>query len=258
MKILALDTTTRAGSVALVVDGRVVDERAGDASRSHAERLPGEIVALAAAHDLAIADVDLFAVASGPGSFTGLRIGIATMQGLAFVHRRPLAGVPALDALAQRGSEGLAAGTIVAAWMDAHRREVFAALYRVEDGRGVDRAASPRPVELVEIEGPTAGAPDVTLARWRASGSGADVFIGDGAVMYADAIGHVAPQARVIPLPPLAGAIGRIAEARAGRAAQGGPSAIQPLYVRRPDVEIARDEKLRRGPPGPRDTFRGV
>ena len=94
MRVIALDSTTRAGSVALVEDDCVIDERAGDASRPHAERLPGEIVDLAAAHGVALADVDLFAVASGPGSFTGLRIGIATMQGLAFVHGRRLIPKP--------------------------------------------------------------------------------------------------------------------------------------------------------------------
>src|SRR5438046_705271 len=88
VRVLALDTTTRAGSVALVEDGRVLDERAGDATRTHAERLPAELLARLDAGDLTLADVDLFAVASGPGSFTGLRIGIATMQGLAFVGGR--------------------------------------------------------------------------------------------------------------------------------------------------------------------------
>src|SRR5258708_27483721 len=128
MKVLALDTSTRAGSVALIVDDRVVEERAGDQSRTHAERLPSEIVTLAAAHDLAVGDVDLFAVASGPGSFTGLRIGIATMQGLAIVHRRPLTGIPALEALALLGGHGLADGGIVPAWLEAHRHVDFAAL----------------------------------------------------------------------------------------------------------------------------------
>src|SRR5437762_8938463 len=84
MIVLALDTTTRAGSVALVADDRIVDERPGDERRTHAERLPAELVAIANEHQIALADVNLFAVAAGPGSFTGLRIGIATMQGLAF------------------------------------------------------------------------------------------------------------------------------------------------------------------------------
>jgi tRNA threonylcarbamoyladenosine biosynthesis protein TsaB len=241
MKVLALDTTTRAGSVALIVDDRVVEERAGDASRTHAERLPSEIVALATAYDLAIADVDLFAVASGPGSFTGLRIGIATMQGLACVHRRPLVGIPALEALAVLGSHGLADGSVVAAWMDAHRREVFAALYRVTDAP-LDGGA--RLARLVEIDGATVGAADVILRRWLENGMRASVFVGDGAVLYREAIAHSMPAGRVVPAPPLAGAIGRLA-ASGAHGTGAGPAAIQPLYGRRPDVEIARDEKLR-------------
>jgi tRNA threonylcarbamoyladenosine biosynthesis protein TsaB len=241
MKVLALDTTTRAGSVALIVDEHVVEERAGDASRTHAERLPSEIIELAAAHDLSTADVDLFAVASGPGSFTGLRIGIATMQGLAFVHRRPLAGVPALEALALLGGQGLADGSLVAAWMDGHRREVFTALYRVM-GRPLDGVAGL--ARLVELEGAMVGAPDVTLSRWLEKGTPASVFVGDGAVLYRETIGHAIPGGRVMPAPPLAGAIGRLAATGAhGRGA--GPAAIQPMYVRRPDVEITRDETSR-------------
>src|SRR5450759_3609387 len=131
MKVLALDTTTREGSVALVEDDRIVAEQIGDGTRTHALRLPDELLQLADAHHLAVSDVDLFAVASGPGSFTGLRIGIATIQGLAFVHRRRIVGVPALEALAHLGSLGLSPGTVIASWMDAHRREGFAAVYRV-------------------------------------------------------------------------------------------------------------------------------
>ena len=85
MRVLALDTTTRGGSVAIAEDGRVVFERVGDGARSHAERLPAELIDAVQTVGWSLADIDLFAVASGPGSFTGLRIGIATMQGLAVV-----------------------------------------------------------------------------------------------------------------------------------------------------------------------------
>ena len=79
MRVLALDTTTPAGSVALVDEDRVVDERGGDPSRTHAQRLPGDLLRVLERRGLAMSDIDLFAVASGPGSFTGLRIGIATI-----------------------------------------------------------------------------------------------------------------------------------------------------------------------------------
>src|SRR5262245_39653029 len=131
MKVLALDTTTRAGSVALIESDRVIDERVGNDMRSHAERLPHYIHAIASAHGVALADIDLFAVASGPGSFTGLRIGIATIQGVALVAHRPVVAISALEALAQAVSAELASGAVVGTWMDAYRGDVFAALYRV-------------------------------------------------------------------------------------------------------------------------------
>jgi tRNA threonylcarbamoyladenosine biosynthesis protein TsaB len=236
MKVLALDTTTRAGSVALVDDDRIVDERGGDGARTHAQRLPLEITAVADANGLALSDVDLYAVASGPGSFTGLRIGIATIQGFALVHRRRVVALPALEALAHMGSLDATPGTLVTAWMDAHRHEVFTALYRAAD------AAPFTPARLVEIEGPAVGDPAATLARWAARLTGMPlVFIGDGAVMYAEQILGANPAARVLPPPLIAGALGRLAIAR--RAASTEPAGVRPLYVRRPYAEVDRDER---------------
>jgi len=236
--VLALDTTTPAGSVAFVEDDRVEDERRGDASRTHAERLPGEVVNVLDARGLSAADVDLFAVASGPGSFTGLRIGIATIQGLAFVHRRPVIGVSALDALAWAAGADAAPGTLVAAWMDAHRREVFSALYRVTEAApfALDR--------LVEIDAAAVGDPSATLARWAARDrTRTPMFVGDGAVCYEDAIRRSAANAVIVPPFPIAGTIGRLGLARARAGAAGDPASIRPLYVRRPDAEIDREKR---------------
>ena len=133
MLILALDTTSRVGSVALARDGGVLDQQKGDPSRTHGERLPDDIGDLLERHGLTVADVDLYAVAAGPGSFTGLRVGIATIQGLALAHARPVVPVSALVALAYgaRTSSGgpVQDAGLIAACMDAQRREVFSALY---------------------------------------------------------------------------------------------------------------------------------
>ena len=237
MRVLALDTTTRAGSAALVSGDCVVDERSGDGARTHALRLPGEIVALAEANRWRLSEIDLYAVASGPGSFTGLRIGIATIQGLAFVHGRRVVGVPALDALAHAGSRDLPEGALIAAWMDAHRHDVFAALYQVTGAAVFSRA------RLTEVEGPTVGSAASTLTRWRAlSPSLPTVFVGDGAMLYAAEVTRESPASRVLPLPLLAGVIGRLAVSRASEAVE--PAAVRPVYGRRPDVEIARGEKI--------------
>jgi tRNA threonylcarbamoyladenosine biosynthesis protein TsaB len=224
MRVLALDTTTRAGSVALVEDDRVVEERAGDASRSHGERLPGELASLGAPWPT----IDVFAVASGPGSFTGLRIGIATMQGLAVATGRRVVGVSTLEALAQCASARLTAGALVGAWVDAQRGEVFSAIYRVAD------APLFTPERIVEIESPAVASPDVTRAAWAGRNLTEVFFTGDGAARYLD--GVESP-------PLLAGAIGRMAAVRASRGLDVSPAGLQPLYVRRPDVELARERR---------------
>jgi len=236
MRVLALDTTTAGGSVALVDDADLIAERCGDPSRPHAERLPAEILALVASAGATIGSIDLFAVACGPGSFTGLRIGIATMQGLAFVGDRPMAAVSALEALAQIGGIDARPATFVGAWMDAHRREVFSALYRVAGAQPFE------PERLAEIEAAAVGDPVATIARWgRDVDYATAIFIGDGATLYAEVIRRAAgADARIVDAPPLAATIGRLAAARARQGAMMKPSAIRPLYVRRPDAEIAR------------------
>jgi tRNA threonylcarbamoyladenosine biosynthesis protein TsaB len=236
MRVLALDTTTRAGSVAVLDDGEVLVETAGDGSRSHAERLPAEVLRALAAAGLTTADIDLFAVASGPGSFTGLRIGIATIQGLAFVHNRRIAPVSALRALAETSVASVRPGECIGAWMDAHRRDVFSALYRVEGNAAI--AAM-----LAELEGPMVSAPVATVERWRAIELPV-VVCGDGAVTYRAGLPS---SVRVVEPRPLAAAIGRLAIAAAARGETVVPAGVQPLYVRRPDAELAREAATRRG-----------
>src|SRR5688500_8797889 len=98
MVILALDTVTRAGSMALL-DGDVCHARAGDPATTHTERLPAEWIDWLEQHGRRLEDVDLLAVVTGPGSFTGLRVGIAAVQGLALAGRKRAIGVPTLEAL---------------------------------------------------------------------------------------------------------------------------------------------------------------
>jgi tRNA threonylcarbamoyladenosine biosynthesis protein TsaB len=241
MNTLALDTTTRSGSVALIVDDDVVDERGGDASRSHAERLPSEILSLLDAHDLSPSSIDLFAVASGPGLFTGLRIGIATMQGLALVAGQPMVGVSALAAIGYAASRDRAPGFRVGVWMDAHRRDVFASLFDVAGATGLSPFS---PDRLLDREGPTVGDPSATLQRWIASAQRPDLIAGDGAVKYREVIGAIDRAIAVVPDRALAGTIGLMARERARRGDVVPPGGIQPVYVRRPDAELAREHAL--------------
>lgn len=223
MVILALDTTTRPGSCALVREGQLLREELGDAAREQAERLPGDLEALLSRESVSLADIDLLAVATGPGSFTGLRIGIATMQGLAMAIGTPLLGVSALDALAHlvTKGQGEVGDNRVAAWMDAWRGEVFAATY--EHGREVAPAIVARPEALLAG---LAGQPVL--------------FTGDGALAYRKTI-HAAlgVNARFTdPVSPvLAGAVAVLAGTAFRSGEQTPPHAIKPLYVRRSDAE---------------------
>jgi len=239
MRVLALDTTGRAGSVALVVDGVVVDERAGDPARTHGERLPGELMAVLDAHDVPLSAIDLFAVAAGPGSFTGLRIGIATVQGLALVCRRPAIGVSVLEALAQLASRDAHGGASIGAWVDAQRGDVFSARYVVSD------AALSSSARLVERDAPRVASPSATLTAWSHAAGLPSVFVGDGAVKYRSVIAAADPVARIAEAPMVAGAIGLMAAAL-GSAQAAHPAAIQPLYIRRPDAEVGRETKAER------------
>lgn len=239
MLVLALDTTTRGGSVAVARDGRVLDLLEGDAARPHAERVPADLVTSLDRAGASLADVDVFAVAVGPGSFTGLRIGIAAIQGCAFAAGRPVVGVSALEALALAAGGGASEATArrVGVWIDAQRHEVFSALYDVR-GAGPDAA-------LETVEGPAVGDPAETARRWnRLLGGAWCPVTGDGAVRYRDILADAAgAEVRVIAPPPLAATIALVAELRARAGGGTLPHAIRPLYVRRPDAELARDRR---------------
>lgn len=241
MIVLALDTTTRVGSVAVARDGAVEGVLVGDPARPHAERVPADILRLLDRVGLRLPQVDVFAVAIGPGSFTGLRIGIAAIQGCAFAAGRPVVGVSALEALAHGAPGGGVPGPLprVGVWMDAQRGEVFSALY--------ERDEAPSPVRLHAVEEPSVGGPGEIATRWRAL-AGARWFpvVGDGAVKYRKNLDAAAgfPVEVILP-PPLAPTIAVLAWHRALAGEGTAPHAIRPLYIRRPDAELARDRRLR-------------
>lgn len=237
MLILALDTTTRAGSVALLRDGTVLEEVASDPRIPQAARLPGDLMALLDRCGIVPADLGAFAVARGPGSFTGTRVGIATMQGLAFAHGKPLFGISALNAL-YAGSQAAARGGSVAAWIDAQRGEVYSARFDVNGG-------DPGEYVFGDAPEPIVATPERILDEWaRPAPARTIAFVGDGAEHYRHVIGALlGDRAEVLPTPLLAGAVGRLAFSRARHGQAPLPHAIRPLYVRRPDAELARDRR---------------
>ena len=255
--MLSLDTTTKAASCAVARDGVVLNEEGIDPTRQLALQLPGALRDILDLSAIALEDIDAFAVATGPGSFTGLRIGVATMQGLAFGLGKPLIGISGLTALRAVASPAFL-GSRIATWVDAWRGDVYAALF--EDGRQVGDPVVARPADLLDaMIGRDSGVGIRDSSGFRipdpGSRSGAGLmanditFIGDGAETFRDLIvsrlGHAARIADPV-APLVAGVIAVLATIEYTKGHRPPPHAIRPLYVRRPDAELARN----RGPKG--------
>jgi len=212
MKVLALETATAACSVA-VLDGAVLRaHRAVPMQRGHAEALMPMVEAAMAAAGLAHGDLDLVATTVGPGSFTGLRVGLAAARGIALAAGIPALGVTTLEALAAGLDEDARAGAPVAALLDARRGEVYVQLF---DARAVARGAP------VAVAPAAADLPDGPL-----------VLVGAGAPLVLAAQG-ARPGWRPVETPrlPDAAAVARLAARRFAE----DPAAIRPprpLYVR--------------------------
>jgi tRNA threonylcarbamoyladenosine biosynthesis protein TsaB len=225
--ILSLDTTTPKASCALARDGVVINEEPIDTSRQLALQLPGALRDILDLSAIALEEIDAFAVATGPGSFTGLRIGIATMQGLAFGLGKPLIGISGLTALRAVASPAFLGSRIVT-WVDAWRGDVYAALF--EDGQQIGEPVVAKPDHLLDALTPRGFANDI-------------LFIGDGAETYRDLIvsrlGHAARIADPV-VPPLAAVIAMLATIEYKNGHRPPPHAIRPIYVRRSDAELGR------------------
>ena len=150
--ILSVETATLSGSVALSRGEQVLAAFAGDSGVSHSNTLLKDIDKILSEAALDLPEIDLFAVATGPGSFTGLRIGIATVKALAATLDRPCAGIPTLQAVALAAGESQHS----VALLPAGRGEVFAQLFSVtKDGfvTALDEATHISPQRLIEKYG---------------------------------------------------------------------------------------------------------
>ena len=144
MKILALDTATQSCSVAIVDDGSLLAELTRVNIKTHSPHLMDLINTVCSMANLKAGDVDGFAVTIGPGSFTGLRIGISTVKGLAFSFCKPVIGVSSLDALAWQCAQS---AYLICPLLDARKKEVYACRYHFKNNElqkdGSEKVVSP-------------------------------------------------------------------------------------------------------------------
>ena len=131
MIILALESSALTASVAVCDGERLLGEYTLNNGNTHSETLLPMVESLLKSLDLTVADVELFAVAAGPGSFTGVRIGVSTLKGLAFASQKPCVGVSTLEALAHNFP---VPGGLICPVMNARRKQVYTALFRECNG----------------------------------------------------------------------------------------------------------------------------
>ncbi len=218
MRLLAIETSTLAGGAALLEGERVVAEYALDVRVTHSERVMAVVDQLMRDARWRAEDLEGLAVAVGPGSFTGLRIGLSTVKGLAWALAIPVAAVPTLDAMA--------AALPFAAWpvapvIDARKGEVYTSLYRWTG------AAMRREWEYLAL------APEALAHRLVEP----TILVGDGAAGIRSA--H-ARRASAVPRVPSAAAVGQLGVDRLRRGESVTPSALAPIYLRPSEAELKR------------------
>jgi len=223
MLILAVDTTTPSGSVALLDDDVLLGEVNVESAATHSARLLRSVDFLLGAHGRDVKDVDAFAVAAGPGSFTGIRIGVGVVKSLAFASGKPAAPVSTLLALASKlAADG---ARLVCPLLDAKKDEIYAGLF--EARRSV----------LAELVPQGAYAPDAFFARLPAHR--VISFAGSGLAVYRDRLlAYVRDKARFPRRSPfIAAEVGRIGRGMIHEGQGVAAGSLEPLYFRRSQAE---------------------
>jgi len=241
MIILGIDTATATASAALVEDGKVISEETrpghpqgrplGLPGRgSHAQILLPLVDTVLKRAGLSLYEVSAFAVSIGPGSFTGLRIGLSTVKGLAYGWNVPVIGVPTLFAFAALVTdwEGL-----ICPFLDARRKEAYAALFR-KDGKMLRRLCE----DLVS-------SPEGIIRQIRSSSNGEPcLFIGDGTKGYGELIKSSLGDRGLLTLgdsyESVASAVARLGEERLLKHEFDPPATLAPLYLRPSEAELKR------------------
>ncbi len=224
--MLAFESSAKPASVALVRDGELIAQYSQYTSLTHSRTLLPMAEALLKNCEIGISDVDMFAVAHGPGSFTGIRIGVSTVKGLAWATEKPCSGVSTLEAMAWNG---ISHGGYICPVMDARRSQVYNALFEIRDGRPA-RLCEDRPVSLDDLS-----------AEIRALSS--PVFIlGDGAAVTASYLSKAGISFETAPNNLVWQSAWGVAMAALDKE-PGDADSLKPVYLRLSQAERERLEK---------------
>ncbi|HWR10073.1 tRNA (adenosine(37)-N6)-threonylcarbamoyltransferase complex dimerization subunit type 1 TsaB [Sporomusa sp.] len=218
MPILAIDTATLVSSVAIATPDTLVAELTVQTRKTHSERLMPHISSLLTMAEVSQNSLKAVAVSIGPGSFTGLRIGLATAKALAYALNIPLIGVPTLAAMAFACP---APGVLLAPMLDAQKGNVYLGLYEWCEG------------VMAEVEPPRVVAFTAANAELTAKERPV-LLLGEAAVMYKDEIAQPAPPHVVM---PRAGSVAVLAQQLYAQGIRHDVAALEPLYIRRSEAE---------------------
>lgn len=222
MTLLALETATATCGVAVLVDGDIVAEAHLHRPRVHAKRLTPLIEDTLDHAEIGAAALDAVAVSQGPGSYTGLRIGVSTAKGWALARGADLVGVPTLEAYAARLRPVTEAGDVVCALLDARRDEVYAGAYR-------------RAADGLTEHAPTTALPVGDLPEWLGTVEGQLWLVGDGAPKSEEALASGTTSCTVVPAnetPPSAAWVARCGRQRLDAHGPADLASLEPLYVK--------------------------
>ncbi len=224
MNILAIDTSALTATVAIVSDDILLGEISTTTKLTHSQTVMPMIDELLKKVSLDISDIDLFACSEGPGSFTGLRIGIGTIKGLAYGLGKEVVGVSTLEALAQNIAF---TDLLISPIMDARRGQVYNALYKWNEGR-LECLCPPRALSVEEL---CSGIDEKT------------VFVGDGVRVYKEKITELLGE-KAFFAPPQhclqrAGSVAFAALSKEPTDA----ATLTAVYLRKPQAEREREER---------------
>jgi len=235
MKILSIETATLAGGVALMNETGLIAEHRLHVEVRHSERLLVAIDRLLSDGRLAVSDLDAIAVSIGPGSFTGLRVGLSTAKGLAMGSRKPLVTVPTLEAIAALFPYSNA---LIAPMLDARRQEVYWALFETQGGR---------PVRLHPEEATSPEAMLESIGRLDQS----VLFVGEGAEKYRSLLLAQRPEKTLFAPKtlqfPSAAAVAELGLARLEEGKVHLPEEVAPFYLRASTAELNHRAKSSQG-----------
>jgi tRNA threonylcarbamoyladenosine biosynthesis protein TsaB len=229
MKVLGIDTSTSCGGVGLMDDGEVISDYLLNIPVTHSERLLGAIELVLREARCPIENLDGWAISLGPGSFTGLRIGVSMVKGLAFATGKPVAGVSTLDALA---SQIVPTSYLICPILDARKKEVYTAFYRYEEGSFLKRQSDDQAIRPEDL---------VKKIKERT------IFFGDGVKTYGEFILNSLPSLAIFPPAPLHVSHGSMVAKLGCELLKSGVlldlSALSPIYVRPSEAEMKWQER---------------